>query len=92
MFSSSAAGAVGAKFAKKGAFKKVYASGHSKLYGKVAVFGHDKAFKFGSVTAAGAAGGAVGAAGKKGAFAKGAAATGFKAGKIAGKKGEQPTE
>lgn len=84
---SSAAGAFGAKFAKKGAISKTFVSGHSKAFGKVALYGHDKAFSFGTVKAAGAAGGAVGGGGKKGSFSKGGHAEGFKKGAIGGKAG-----
>ena len=82
-----AAGAFGAKFGKKGALSKTFVSGHSKAFGKVAIYGHDKGFTFNSVKAAGAAGGAVGGGGKKGSFSSGGHAEGFKKGAVGGKAG-----
>lgn len=84
-------GAAIAKFGKagfkKGAIKKIVASGHDKKFAKVAVMGHDKAFKFASVIGAGAAGGKMAGVKAKKGFAAAGGAAGFKAGKKGFKKG-----
>lgn len=65
----------------------MFASGHDKKFAKVAIMGHDKAFKFASLGAVGAAGGKAGGIAAKKGFAAAKGAAGFKKGKKGFKKG-----
>lgn len=83
-----AAGAVGKSFGKVGAIKKLFFAGYKKSYAKVAVFSHNQAFKFGSVSGYGASGGKFGAFAKKGAAGAAGGAAARKRGGKFGKFGK----